>query len=982
MPTAHSSHVLTSSSLAGSKTSRFLDPDDLKPVPDKYSEEDHREWDKPILDQLLRYGAKPEHFQSSVDDSQTWLHEILRRTAFLYDPERIASDVVDGLCEHPEIRKLIAEGLESRSFRYIRCLKLFREQQSDESLDVIPDQSQEDQKTAMINAWKTQFRGKAYEVLLAYILLCCRDPDLFALLLPIIQSTGSGKSRMVYEYSLDHFVIPINLDSGEGSFPPPDVALRDWLQKETQKRFIQTIERNSSTVVVGFRPDGADTFYEAFLVSLFHHIQHIISSDIGALIANDPTVDQAAKDEALRNLPRTIAAQFSAYMSMGQSFETEGELRKGLYAKVIRTAQVISEEPVKIDPQTDEILYHVPVDEETTISYTLLDAARQLLETLIRRQTPNISKSDMQKILTGSEPVLTLTFDEARQMSEYVIAEDGTYWSRFTSLRRVLGKLRLLPIWSFFLSTTGPLNQFSPPVAIELLTSVKLGQRKLVKPFCALGLDTMVMEEDLFDEDNPIWTLSKVASIEYWVKLGRPYWAARYQNSIDEVESTIVRIAAQKLLMTTYINPTIMRNLTNSQKLAILASRLALQFNSIPMDPLTRVRGDEFEQVERHMRMCLAIDEGFLSLLTVAPSEPTVVEGAAWLMHQDGFESCSALHSIFSNMPSISKGDRGEFVAANILLEALDNCSFVNKIRERYIVPVVDFMKGLLRNGPFEVLMKSRASSGDGDETFEELFKDSKMYITHFIKIIDRKVLTQEMLLRCIVRGAAIICADCQDCVDLILPFIIKGERLIRTNVSLVAVQVKNNLSYRRNPHRSLFNKMDPTYRRMKIFPKDFALPVIRMVFALEAQLAENFSDETADTHGHNIIVLQPPQRSSSRIHKQGNEAADGPVEENGSDEDGPADGANAGVDEGPRENVTANQFKAFDLWCCGASSQTFATIRPEQDRIYRGLLEQVSKAQEITKIEDPMIREAIMSQYPGATSMDESWSRFIKIRK
>lgn len=74
-----------------------------------------------------------------------------------------------------------------------------------------------DVNPATVGAWKTAFAGKADEVLHEYILSYCKDPDLYALLLPIIQSTCLGKSRLVFEYSLKHFTIPVNLGDGTRS---------------------------------------------------------------------------------------------------------------------------------------------------------------------------------------------------------------------------------------------------------------------------------------------------------------------------------------------------------------------------------------------------------------------------------------------------------------------------------------------------------------------------------------------------------------------------------------------------------------------------------------------------------------------------------------------------------------------------------------------------------------------------------------------
>lgn len=45
------------------------------------------------------------------------------------------------------------------------------------------------------------------------------DPDIYARLLPIVQSSGMGKSRMIDELSKKYFLVPFNLrDVPEGKF--------------------------------------------------------------------------------------------------------------------------------------------------------------------------------------------------------------------------------------------------------------------------------------------------------------------------------------------------------------------------------------------------------------------------------------------------------------------------------------------------------------------------------------------------------------------------------------------------------------------------------------------------------------------------------------------------------------------------------------------------------------------------------------------
>ena len=66
------------------------------------------------------------------------------------------------------------------------------------------------------NAWITQYRGKAPAALWAQIKMAMTQTNRYARYLAIVQSSGTGKSRMIEELSKEHLVIPVNLrDSHE-----------------------------------------------------------------------------------------------------------------------------------------------------------------------------------------------------------------------------------------------------------------------------------------------------------------------------------------------------------------------------------------------------------------------------------------------------------------------------------------------------------------------------------------------------------------------------------------------------------------------------------------------------------------------------------------------------------------------------------------------------------------------------------------------
>jgi len=128
---------------------------------------------------------------------------------------------------------------------------------------------------------------------------------------------------------------------------------------------------------------------------------------------------------------------------------------------------------------------------------------------LLRRINPNING------ITPDLPLLAV--DEAHTILE-TIATNGVQWSQFSALRRALRAIRLFPVWSLFLFTTGKLEQFAPAPIMDKSNRVAGGRLTILTPFIALGFD-LLAEVISCDESYP---LDYVSSLKYKISLGRP----------------------------------------------------------------------------------------------------------------------------------------------------------------------------------------------------------------------------------------------------------------------------------------------------------------------------------------------------------------------------------------------------------------------------------------------------------------------------
>ena len=426
-------------------------------------------------------------------------------------------------------------------------------------------------------------------------------------------------------------------------------------------------------------------------------------------------------------------------------------------------------------------------------------------------------------------------------------------------------------------------------------------------------------------------------------------WLSRYEHGDHYIKRSIVVFAIEKLLCRAYNHEKTMAT-SMEEQFAVLSHRLALDFDT-PACSSSKQRNAEknqMVQVEKHMRICLGVKEGFETIVTVAASEPILVEAAATVMQHKDFSSCRALREILK-WPGMSKGDRGELIVTNITIDTLDGLAFKNRKLSSFVIKMTEYFEALFAQNLYKNKIQNAKPStlrdGSDDKTFGETFNDSYVYVTHFIKVYDYSVLKDAFIMALAARGAAILCADNQAGVDMILPVVYKDQMLSRTNMTVIMIQSKNDVKFSTTPHRYLFHLMNPF--TLGIFNKshDFR-PVIRMVYALAA-------------HKPIVQVMERGRPPSERAFKDKDK------------------GKSKGKSRG-RSFIPS--FTSFDIWCGHTSSSTFGAIRPEDDETYRELLKRSKDVVEMFESEKKSMKDATMSMYPGATSKDAHWTSFFVI--
>jgi hypothetical protein len=422
-----------------------------------------------------------------------------------------------------------------------------------------------------------------------------------------------------------------------------------------------------------------------------------------------------------------------------------------------------------------------------------------------------------------------------------------------------------------------------------------------------------------------------------------------------------------------------------SADFAAIATRIPLEFNATNR----KITEAEQIQVEKHLRVCIAVRPGFTGAVTVSASEPLLAEAARRVMIKEDYNPPQALLDALSTS-GMDKGDRGELIAMLLLILGYDQARDKLDTQDdpRPAIPLLDFLEGLLNSNTMGDVRNALPTHARDEHisTLGEAFKDSKVYFNHFIRVHDYKVINQRFLAAFMMRDAAFLCAINQEGIDIGVPFTYKTEKLEQANMGVILIQVKNTEKHSTSPHRHLFDKMDPI--RIGIFDSkhEATVPVIRMVFALGAR------------QGCVTPLALAVRRSSRKRKPEGTneDAAAETLEEESTDEEEEEEDMTddeAASAQRPTGNSSSStqiytssvplqrsNYTAYDLWCGRACQQTFAPIKEAHEVFYNDLLllsHRINDAfhlpKEPTQVEVKTV-EIRRTMYPAATADRRHW--------
>ncbi|KAG8708105.1 hypothetical protein FRC08_000107 [Ceratobasidium sp. 394] len=657
------------------------------------------------------------------------------------------------------------------------------------------------QLEATIKAWGVPFVGPAAELLkqaMDQMNTKRRDAN-YANFLPIVQSSGMGKSRTVDELARRVFTLPFNLrPTAEHTGYPrgdPDVlkGLSAWRRTARQLRsrhciFFEQLFKAVYKVLQSFPTFGSQEelaeHFRTWLETNKETLYRRVCEECERQETNPTRFPDADQPPTIRAEDSTTAASTRIKLLESQN---QGESNEPEALRSASTANELSQGSTS--------------NRSDSVDSPEWQAAQALVGLI--RQKSSVQSSGELALRTNKEPGtprpvwLHIYFDESHPLtSDTTEPEDGQMYTSYQVLCSVINRFRTLDLFVVFLSTNSSISVYSESPPQSLFWSGRVINHKtsgVQAPFCELVFDQWGRSQHLLFEN--VHTLQEVCKPKFMVRFGRPLFWTRYESGDSEIKGTIVSFARAKLAGTQD------GTLNDNGQLAVLGIRIGLSFDRSRVE----ARLKEERLIEGYMRVAFSVPEHREYIYADALSEPILAEAGAQLMHMnemwDGFPR---VLFDWCNRGLIDKGERGELLVRLLLTKAHD---YIIRLISPELRPPPGFTRPILLSDFLEALVgkenRGRIFSArpnnvpDGLTLAESALGQARLNFTHWAKAGDDSVVTDEATWIALGRCLAWQCFDNQSEIDLITPLMLPpGEdaKLGRYTVSAVFWQIKNRI--------------------------------------------------------------------------------------------------------------------------------------------------------------------------------------------
>ncbi|KAI0700802.1 hypothetical protein C8T65DRAFT_741918 [Cerioporus squamosus] len=431
------------------------------------------------------------------------------------------------------------------------------------------------------------------------------------------------------------------------------------------------------------------------------------------------------------------------------------------------------------------------------------------------------------------------------------------------------------------------------------------------------------------------WTLQEVASTYHMVHLGRPLFAAMYDvaRDDDELGDLSIEFAGQKLLR--HVHPAF-QNLNWRQALACISVRIPIKFNPILLsnsyDPEHEV---ERSMVADHLRLLLYTGIGFTPILTTSASKALLAEAAYRTMVRKRWQRGEAealylrkglnpfkviAYDLRSSLLDFGSGEiRDPYPGESETDPSAARSDTHDGASKRRIVTVGQFLQSLLGESHYSAcagsLPRVYKSAEDSSTWLGDAFQNGHIYFNHFIKALSSTVVNQNPV------G-----------VDIVIP-VLFGTVLAKEKATAILIHASNSRHYGAKVQYSVFANMNPY--RCGLFAGDVENPppVLRMDFALASQES----------------TVNPPSQGQGEGQSQQTKK---------------------------RNNA---KFTAYEIWCAGASHETFAVVQEDEDEDIAKVLKQLREPRDILAADNfsEQARHAVRQMQPLVSTKRDHVAQF-----
>ncbi|GJE95214.1 hypothetical protein PsYK624_113950 [Phanerochaete sordida] len=559
-------------------------------------------------------------------------------------------------------------------------------------------------------------------------------------ILPIIQSSGTGKSRLAHELAKFFVTIPMNIRPSEDTtaFPVPDHVARD---------FVEFTQRASP---------GTDPLLLAFWVQVFR---------IAAEYIDDFENGTVFTDE------QELAIAWRRYLD-----ENKHAVRDQLYRRAVDTARSVVDSMTSEARQTNK----TPGWAERNYAYVVHQKLKESAAEDGPRRLAAAIRSRLAEDFKHPEIVILVYIDEVYEVSTM-------------ELRERPGRT----VYDSLLDAFTDLGPGEPTFLLTMATDPYVVRRtgapiRHQPTYTDLPFD-LPLNGPLFTPGAA--TLADAAEPMFMARFGRPLFSTRLQATHDFPQSYVRGLTAHFALVKLLCYGSVYQYLEEGPKTgytsgmiwAPLSVRLLLEFDSAR----SNAREATEKMIGGHMRIAYDMPAHNEFVESGTPSEPLLAEAAAWAMNshkQLNWLECLA-YGVKEGM--FKSGLRGDLAARTLLMSAFDRAGAPHGTRRdpRFsrAVPVPAFLRALFGSAWHDAVLRA---APPGAPPLQDAFAGAYVRFSHFAAHDGEDELDINDALAAAVRGCALVLTPPRGTAHIILPVVMRDAPLTPDIMSFVLIQL------------------------------------------------------------------------------------------------------------------------------------------------------------------------------------------------